>query len=108
MNIILRDPNGCCLYGQELAEHVLKTGRPLETYVVEGLELNNFVAFVRTWFPQFAEVQELYAYYETVGNEELKRLLTAVSDRVELTESNVKLMIEVQNRWVNYNERGNN
>jgi hypothetical protein len=33
-----------------------------------------------------------------VGNEELKRLLTAVSDRVELTESNVKLMVEVQNR----------
>jgi hypothetical protein len=46
MNIILRDPNGCVLYGQEVAEHVCKTGRPLETYIVENLHLNNFVAFV--------------------------------------------------------------
>jgi hypothetical protein len=43
-----------------------------------------------------------------VGDEELKRLLIAVSDRVELTESNVKTMVRVQEKWVDYEERGNN
>jgi hypothetical protein len=105
MNIILRDPNGCCLNWQE---HVCKTGRPCETYIVEGLHLHNFVAFVYTMFPEFAEVQELYASYEMEGNEELRKLLMAVSDRVELTMTHVTTMVEVQNRWVDYEERGNN
>jgi hypothetical protein len=108
MNIILLDDNECCLYGHQLAQQVSKSGRPLETYIVRGLDLNNYVAFVHTMFPQFSEVQDLYASYETVSDQELRKLLMAVSDRVELSMTDVKTMVRVQEKWVDYEERGNN
>jgi hypothetical protein len=68
-------------------------------YIVNGVSLDNYAAYLHVNYPGSPEVADFYEKYETASTQELKALLAAVSNQVQLTALDGLRMVVKQVKW---------
>ncbi len=100
MNLVIQDDEGEIIYGHKVLKRISQTGRTLEVNIVRGIVPECFVMYVGKQFPDVKEVRDLVD-----SNEVNRKLLEAVSDRIELGVADVVSMFRSQSQvQEGYNE----
>jgi hypothetical protein len=92
MDILIRSKPGVVLYGHQFHQRFVETRQKhLGVLTVDQLDPSVYVAWVGARFSHFAEVRALVA-----ADKPSKKLLEAVSDRIELTREDVEDLLQRQ------------
>jgi hypothetical protein len=98
-NIVILDSDGMLLYGHQLSEYVIATGKTIPSVaIVSGVNASSYISYLAYTFPDNRAVQALVkALSDEMVSEKLFR---EVSDSITLKQEDVRKMGEVQRHLI--------
>jgi hypothetical protein len=93
MNLVIQDDEGQTIYGHKVLKRMARTGMTLEVNIVRGIMPECFITYVSRRFPEVKEVRDLAG-----SNEINDKLLEAVSNRIELSLTDIVSMFSSQSQ----------